>query len=153
MDDPLPARGRLMALDVGQRRVGVAVCDEQQLLATPVTALVRRARADDCQRLGALATERSVVGLVVGLPLHLDGSAGDQARQAARYGHRVANALGLPVALWDEHGSTREAAQRLAQAGRRGSSTGLDAEAAAVILQDFLDARRPEEQPSTATVA
>ncbi|MEZ4769109.1 MAG: Holliday junction resolvase RuvX [Caldilineales bacterium] len=60
----------------------------------------------------------------------------------ARYGHRIGNDLDLPVVLWNEHGSTQEAAALLQQAGRRGSSPGLDAEAAAVILQDYLDTRR-----------
>lgn len=131
-----------MALDVGDRRVGIAVSDEMQMLATPLTVLRRRSRQEDAERVGNLARERSVVGLVVGLPLHADGSESAQARQAAHYGHRLANDLGLPAVLWNEHGSTQEAAARLQQAGRRASSPGLDAEAAAVILQDFLDAQQ-----------
>lgn len=142
MQNTFPTQGRLLALDVGDRRVGVAVCDEMRLLATPVAVLTRRSRQEDAQRLGNIARERAVVGLVVGLPLHADGSESAQARLAARYGHRIANALDLPVTLWNEHGSTQEAAARLEQAGRRGSSPGLDAEAAAVIMQDYLDARR-----------
>ncbi len=142
MQNLFPVEGRLLALDVGDRRVGVAVCDEMRLLATPVAVLTRRSRQEDAERLGNIARERAVVGLVVGLPLHADGSESAEARLAARYGHRIANALDLPVALWNEHGSTQEAAARLEQAGRRGSSPGLDAEAAAVILQDYLDAQR-----------
>ena len=138
----LPLPGRLMSLDVGDKRVGVAVSDEMQLFAAPVTVLTRRSRAEDAARLGNIASERAVVGLVVGLPLHADGSESSQARLAARYGHRMANALELPVVLWNEHGSTQEAAELLQQAGRRGSSPGLDAEAAAVILQDYLDAQQ-----------
>lgn len=141
MPDLPPAQGPLLALDVGERRVGVAVSDAAQMLATPVTVMTRRSLQEDAQRLGRIAQERGVVGLVIGLPLHADGSASAQSRQAARFGHRIANALDLPVVLWDEHGSTQEAAERLAQAGRRGQSPGLDAEAAAVILQDYLDAR------------
>ena len=144
MQNQFPVEGRLMALDVGDRRVGVAVCDDMQLLATPVTVLTRRSRSEDAGRLGNIARERSVVGLVVGLPLHDDGSESTQARLAARYGHRIGNDLDLPVVLWNEHGSTQEAAARLEQAGRRGTSPGLDAEAAAVILQDYLDAQRAE---------
>lgn len=136
----LPASGRLMALDVGDKRVGLAVCDEMQTLATPLTVLVRRSRAEDMERLARLASEQRVVGLLVGHPLNADSSAGVQAQQAARYGQRVANALRLPWQLWDEYGSSQEAAQRLLHASRRRRQAPLDAEAAAVILQDYLDA-------------
>lgn len=131
-----------MGLDVGDRRVGVALSDAMQVLATPATLITRLSRDEDFQRLARLADERSVVGLVVGHPLNADGSAGPQARRTARYGHRLANALALPVVLWDEYGSSQEAARRLAEAGRHAKGTPLDAEAAAIILQDYLDARR-----------
>ena len=137
---PLPSVGRLMALDVGDKRVGVAVCDELQTLASPLAVLERRSRAEDLARLGRLAVEQRVVGIVVGHPLNADGSAGPQAQQAARYAARVATALALPLLLWDEYGSSQEAAARLAHAPRRRRQAPLDAEAAAVILQDYLDA-------------
>ncbi|MEZ4769108.1 MAG: Holliday junction resolvase RuvX [Caldilineales bacterium] len=70
----LPHQGCLLALDVGDRRAGIAVSDELQMLAAPLTVLTRRSRRDDAQRLGNIAGERTVVGLVVGLPLHADGS-------------------------------------------------------------------------------
>jgi putative Holliday junction resolvase len=140
--DDLPRQGCLMGLDVGDRRVGVALSDAMQVLATPATVITRLSRDEDSQRLARLANERSVAGLVVGHPLNADGSAGPQARRTARYGHRLANALALPVVLWDEYGSSQEAARRLAAAGRRAEGTPLDAEAAAIILQDYLDARR-----------
>jgi putative transcription antitermination factor YqgF len=73
--------------------------------------------------------------------LNADGSAGPQARQAARYAARVASALALPLLLWDEYGSSQEAAARLAHAPKRRRQTHVDAEAAAVILQDYLDTR------------
>jgi putative Holliday junction resolvase len=137
---PLPPVGRLMALDVGDKRVGVAVCDELQTLASPLAVLERRSRAEDLARLGRLAAEQGAVGLVIGHPLNADGSAGPQAQQAARYAARVATALALPLLLWDEYGSSQEAAARLAHAPRRRRQAPLDAEAAAVILQDYLDA-------------
>ena len=136
---PLPSVGRLMALDVGDKRVGVAVCDQLQTLASPLAVLERRSRAEDLARLGRLATEQGVVGLVAGHPLNADGSAGPQAQQAARYAARVATALALPLLLWDEYGSSQEAAARLVHAPRRRRRAPLDAEAAAVILQDYLD--------------
>lgn len=137
----IPPSGRLLALDVGDKRVGVAVCDEMQTLASPLAVLLRRSRAEDVQRLARLAAEQRASGLVAGHPLNADGSAGAQAQQAARYAQRIASALGLPLQLWDEYGSSQEAAQRLAHASRRRRQAPLDAEAAAVILQDYLDSR------------
>lgn len=145
--DRLPGAGRLLALDVGEKRVGVAVCDEMQTLATPLAVLERRSRAEDLARLGRLAQEQHVVGLVVGHPLNADSTAGPQAQQAARYGQRVATALALPWLLWDEHGSSQEAAARLAHASRRRRRAPLDAEAAAVILQDYLDSSGARRAP------
>lgn len=139
----LPAAGRLLALDVGERRVGVAACDEGQRLATPLLVLERRSRAEDQVRLQRIAEEQRVVALLVGHPLNADSSVGPQAQQAARYGARMATALGLPWLLWDEYGSSQEAAQRLAHAPRRRRQMALDAEAAAVILQDYLDRAHP----------
>ena len=135
----LPNSGRLLALDVGEKRVGLAVCDEMQTLASPLMVLVRRSRDEDVERLRRVVAEQVAVGLVVGHPLNADGSAGKQASQAARYGHRLANAVGLSVVLWDEYGSSREAAQRLAHTSKSRRRAPLDAEAAAVILQDYLD--------------
>ncbi len=138
----LPGAGRLMALDVGEKRVGVAVCDEMQTLASPLAVLERRSKAEDLARLARLAAEQAAVGLVAGHPLNADGSAGPQARQAARYAARVAGTLALPLLLWDEYGSSQEAAARLAHASKRRRQAHVDAEAAAVILQDYLDARK-----------
>ena len=111
------------------------------MLASPLAVLERRSRAEDMARLGRLAVEQRVVGLVAGHPLNVDGSAGPQAQRAARYAARVATALALPLLLWDEYGSSQEAAARLAHASRRRRRAPLDAEAAAVILQDYLDTR------------
>lgn len=138
---PLPTTGRLMALDVGDKRVGVAVCDETQMLASPLAVVNRRSRAEDMARLGQLAVEQRVVGLVAGHPLNSDGSAGPQAQRAARYAARVAASLALPLLLWDEYGSSQEAAARRAHLSQRRRRAPLDAEAAAVILQDYLESR------------
>ncbi|MEI2692703.1 MAG: Holliday junction resolvase RuvX [Anaerolineae bacterium] len=140
----LPPTGRLLALDIGEKRLGVAVCDERQSLASPLLVLVRRSKAEDLARLTRLAQEQNVAGLVAGHPLNADGSAGPQAQQTARYAARVASALALPLLLWDEHGSSQEAAARLAHAPKRRRQAPLDAEAAAVILQDYLDVKRNE---------
>lgn len=137
----LPATGRLLALDVGDKRIGAAVCDDRQLLASPLLVLERRSNAEDWTRLAKMAAEQRVVGLLVGHPLNADGSAGPQALQTARYAARVAAALALPWLLWDEYGSSQEAARRLAHTSRRRRQAPLDAAAAAVILQDYLDSQ------------
>lgn len=144
----LPRVGRLLGVDVGQRRIGLAISDETQWLATPLQVVQRSSRAEDFRRLARIAAERQVVGLVIGHPLNADGSEGPRGRTVARYARRLAEALGLPWTLWDEHGSTQAALERLAHAPRRRRQMPVDAEAAAVILQDFLDHRRTEGSPS-----
>lgn len=146
----LPDSGCLLGLDVGERRVGVAVSDATQLLATPLLVLHRSSRQEDFQRLARVAVERQAVGLVVGHPLNADGSEGPQGRTVARYARRLAVALRLPLVLWDEYGSTQAAEERLAHAGRRRARLSLDAAAAAVILQDYLNQQRRQTLPADA---
>ncbi len=141
--------GRLLALDVGDRRVGVAVSDATGLIATPLTVLRRRSRAQDFRRIANLARERGVEGVVVGHPLNADGSAGPQAQRVERYAEALAEALpaeglGLAVILWDEYGSTQRAQAAMIAAGRKARKRRerIDAVAAAVILQDYLDKQR-----------
>lgn len=138
----IPPTGRLLGLDVGERRIGVAVCDETQLLARPLAVISRGSRAEDFERLRRMIDEQRAVALVVGHPLNADDSEGPQGRRVAQYADRLAATLELPLLLWDEHGSTQEAARRLAHARRSRRQAPLDAEAAAVILQDYLDQRR-----------
>jgi putative Holliday junction resolvase len=142
-DQPnIPPVGRLLGLDVGDRRIGLAVCDETQLLARPLVVITRGSRAEDLERLRRVIDEQEAVALVVGHPLNADDSEGPQGRRVASYARRLAATLKLPLLLWDEHGSTQEAARRLTQVRRSRRQTPLDAEAAAVILQDYLDQRR-----------
>jgi putative Holliday junction resolvase len=142
---------RLLALDVGDRRVGVAVSDETGLLATPLLVLHRRSKVDDFARIARLAREQRVSGLVVGHPLNADGSPGPQAQRIERYAAALAEALlaeglDLPLTLWDEYGSTQRAQEAMIAAGRkaRDRQARIDAVAAAVILQDYLDRQRDE---------
>lgn len=131
-------RGRTLALDVGERRIGLAVSDEEGMLATPLGVLERRGLAQDVARLSTIVREQRIERLVVGLPRTLAGEIGPQARRVQRWAERVGRALGLPLVYWDERYSTLEAAERLAQQRRRRRAP-LDAAAAAVILQDYLD--------------
>ncbi len=137
--------GRLLALDVGERRVGVAVGDVAGSLARPLTVIERTARAQDFARIGQIVREQGAAGIIVGYPLNDDGTAGPQAQQTARYARRLAQAVPAPVMLWDERLSTfmadelRYDAQRVT---KNRHPAAQDAVAAAVILQSYLDALR-----------
>ena len=140
---------RRLALDVGERRVGVAVSDATGLIATPLTVLRRRSKAEDFARIARLVREQSAGEVIVGLPLRADGSAGPQARRIERYAAALekalrAEGLDVPLRLWDERMSTRRAQEALMAAGRKARRRAqIDAAAAAIILQDYLDERHP----------
>ena len=134
---------RCLALDVGERRTGVAIGER---IARPLTTLKRRSKAEDFGRIANLIREHGVKKLVVGLPLNMDGSRGAQARRVTRYAGRMADALaemGLDVELvfWDERLTTEAASHILRGRSSTRSSRGqsVDAVAAAVILQSYLD--------------
>jgi putative Holliday junction resolvase len=134
--------GRLLGLDLGQARTGAAVSDAGGILATPLVVLRRHAtRAEDHAAIAALIAREQVVGVVIGLPLASDepGEEGAQARWVRRYAGRLAGALPVPVAFWDESYSSVDAGRLLDEGGGRSPR---DAAAAAVILQEFLEARR-----------
>jgi putative holliday junction resolvase len=143
--------GRLLALDLGQVRIGVAVCDEEGLLATPLTVMRRHAtRTEDFADIADLVWRERIVGVVVGMPSadvsepgpEDEGSpaaASGQARWTRRYAGRLAGTLAVPVAFWDETLTSVDAAELLRQAHGR---TGIDAAAATLILADYLEARR-----------
>jgi len=152
---------RYLALDVGDRRVGVAVSDATGLIATPLTVIHRKSKAEDFIKVASLIREQKAGSLVIGQPLNADGSAGQQAARVERYALALAQALraeGLEVtiAFWDEYLSTQRAQQAMIAAGRRAKvrRRQIDAAAAAVILQGYLDAEwtdrlaLPEEEVS-----
>jgi putative Holliday junction resolvase len=138
---------RLLALDLGERRIGVAISDPTQTVARPLTFIVRASRQADFEAIARLVTENEVERVIVGLPLSLDGSEGPQARQTRRYAERLAGALTVPVEFWDERYSTLAAAEILKgkRKRRRRGRGELDATAAAVFLQSCLDARASSE--------
>lgn len=140
---------RLAALDVGERRIGVAVSDETGSIASPLNVLRRSSKAEDFRKIAQLVRELGAEGLVVGHPLNEDGSAGRQARSVERYTAALiealeAEGLTLPVVLWDERMSTQRAQEIMIEAGRKPGNrrAWIDAVAAAVILQDYLDEQR-----------
>ncbi len=148
---------KLLALDVGLARIGVAVCDPLGLAARPLTVLRRRSRNEDFAALARLVQAEQAEAVVCGLPLHMDGSEGAQAHTIRRWAMRLAHALRallgrpVPVIFWDERLTTFAAQQLLAEAGDPREASGKarvedDAAAAAVILQSYLDARRKGDQ-------
>jgi putative Holliday junction resolvase len=137
-----------MAIDVGDRRVGVAVSDETGLIARPLTIIHRRSKAEDFAKVARLVQEQGVGTLVVGQPLNADGSVGPQAARVEKYAHALAQALRageleIDMVFWDEYLSTQRAREMMIAAGRRSRERQkhLDAAAAAVILQDYLDSQ------------
>ena len=132
---------RFLGLDVGDRRIGVAFGDADVRIATPVEVIVRGNFEQDVLRLGECVRRYAAEHLIVGLPRNMDGTHGDQANGVIAYAERVAPALNLPVTFWDERLSTVEATSRIQATGARGkkSRRKLDAIAATVILQDYLD--------------
>ena len=134
---------KLLGLDVGDRRVGVACGDTNVCIATPLDVVVRANFDTDVRALAVFVRKYEVEKLIIGLPRNMDGTEGDQAKSVADYAAKLANALNLPVQLWDERLSTVEATRRRNETGACGkkSRRSLDAVAAAVILQDYMDAQ------------
>jgi putative pre-16S rRNA nuclease len=133
-------RGRILAIDYGRRRIGLAISDELGLLAQPLETLERRNRQNDLRRLGELVRKRGVQRILVGLPLRLDGGAGEMAEEAARFALRLGTQLKLPVELVDERLTSWEAEQMLAGSRRRRRR--VDEIAAAIFLDQYLARER-----------
>ncbi len=137
---------RIMALDYGAARIGVAVSDELKLLARPLETIEVKGWKKLLERLRSLVAGYGVERLVVGIPYNMDGSRGPAAERAERFARRLEAALGLPVERIDERLTSREAEKLLARAGKARDKIKqkkrLDEVAAAVILQDYLERSR-----------
>ncbi len=134
-----------MGVDFGTRRIGVAASDEAGSFAFPLGAVDARDLASALAELAALASERGIRQLVVGLPLHMDGRPGEMAEAARSFGRELAAATGLPVDWIDERWTTAEARRALRDSGRRrrrSADGDLDASAAALLLRTWLDRQR-----------
>jgi putative Holliday junction resolvase len=137
----LPEGGRLMGLDVGTKTIGVALCDSGWTIATPAELIRRGKFTRDLAELKALAEAQQVRGIVVGLPLNLDGSESPRSQSARAFARNLAP-LGLPILLWDERWSTQAVTRALieADASRARRAELVDKVAAAYILQGAIDA-------------
>lgn len=136
---------RILALDLGARRIGLAASDSLGLTAQGLPTLERRNREADFAALLRLARQRETTLFLLGLPLHLSGAEGAQAQKARLFGQQLAARSGIPVEFWDERLTTVAAQRVLREAG---ASLGqrkkaVDRLAAVILLQSYLDARRP----------
>lgn len=138
----LPDGGALLALDLGTQTIGTALCDAGWRFASAGKTLPRGKFGRDRDILRALAAERGVRGIVIGLPLNMDGSEGPRAQASRAYARNIAAALDLPVLLWDERWSTASAERAMIgqDMSRARRAERIDSHAAAVILQAALDA-------------
>ena len=134
-------QGRLLGLDYGQRRVGLAVSDFEQHIASPLKTLARGGAESDLRTLNRIIGDHSIVGLIVGLPVHMSGDEGASATAARQFGEWVGQATHLPICFWDERFSSARADSLLQSQSlsREQRKKRRDAVAAMVILQSFLD--------------
>jgi len=137
----LPARGALIGLDLGTKTIGVAVSDPNRRIATAVETIARTAFTADATRLLALAAERMAVGIVLGLPINMDGSEGPRAQSTRAFARNLARLTQLPIGLWDERLSTAAVERQLiaADVSRAKRAAVIDQHAAMFILQGALD--------------
>ena len=138
--EPPPLSGTLLGFDFGEKRLGVAVGETQTRLAHPIAAITVAATEARFAAIARLVSEWRPVGFVVGQPCHPDGAEHPIAKLAARFARRLESRFRLPVAFVDETLTSAEAEARIREAGGRTATNGdLDAHAAAVILQSYLD--------------
>lgn len=140
---------RVLALDVGDRRIGVALSDPTGTIATPLMTIHRVAEKRDQEAIADLVREHAVDLIVMGLPKTLRDELGYQARRVMGFGERLAKVVEVPITYWDERHSTVDAERIVRARGRRRGRIpreGLDEVAAAVILQFYLDSHRETQE-------
>jgi putative Holliday junction resolvase len=133
---------RILGIDHGEARIGLAISDEGERVARPLQILAHSSRAADAEAIVRLAIEHGVGKIIIGLPTDDEGQSGYQARKVQRWAEALKSVTTIPVEFWDESLSSRQASESQKQKKRK-SSRPLDAEAAAFILQSYLDAHRP----------
>lgn len=144
----------MIGLDVGQARIGVAICDELEMMATPYTLIRRKSTALAIEAIARVVNERRAEQVVIGLPVSFDGQLHQQARSVLAFGDRLRGHLDVPIVYADETLSTVRAEEALRAAGVRPDRIRerIDAAAAAVILQEYLDLRHQQARPSAGSM-
>lgn len=138
-----PKGGRILGLDFGSHRIGAAVSDPLGITAQPLAAIPRRGDRRDIEAIGALAREVDAGSVLIGLPLHLSGEEGVQAKKVRLFADKVRKHLEIPVETWDERMTTVQAERHLIASGMRREKRKevRDSLAAVILLQSFLDFR------------
>jgi putative Holliday junction resolvase len=136
-----------MGIDYGTARIGIALSDELQMLAHPAETIVVARSADPAARVAAIVLEKNVERIVVGLPRHMNGSAGESANEANGFAEKLRTVVQCEVCTWDERLSTAAAHRALRAAGKSTRQTRdyVDQVAAQFILQSYLDRRQPNQ--------
>jgi len=135
-----------LALDIGDRRIGLATGNDQAWLARPHSILTRRSKREDFDAIARIAEELGADHLLAGLPYNMDGSEGPQAKKVRNYANKLQRQIALPITFWDERLSSFEADQIIRQSGKRRRNKHNDDIAAATFLQSYLDHQRRTAQ-------
>jgi putative holliday junction resolvase len=142
---------RILAVDYGRKRIGLALSDELGLTAQPLEVFVRRNRRNDSRRLREICRKHAVAHILVGHPLHMTGEAGQMADEAERFANRLEKELGIEVELLDERLTSWEAEQTMEETKRSRRRRGpLDDVAAAILLRDYLERKCGQERDAFA---
>ena len=146
MESSIPPR--ILGLDHGDRRIGVAISDELGIIAQPLLTIHRTSRRNDMRLLARILRRHGCTSIVVGLPLHMSGDISPRAMAAREFAKEIEDELKVPAILWDERLSTAEAHRHLDAAGRPANTRKavIDQVAAVLILQSYLDARHNSSQ-------
>ena len=147
MSDEIPATGRLAGIDYGTVRIGIAISDAGQTIASPLDNYNRRNQQLDDRYFVEMVKQESVVGLVVGLPVHLSGDESQKSNEARQFGKRLGQLTGLPVAYFDERFTSAHAEQLLQASGltKKKRKQRLDKLAAQILLTAYLESTRQGE--------
>jgi putative Holliday junction resolvase len=140
---------RLLGIDTGQRRIGLAISDPDRKIASPLATYERQSRDRDQSYFKRLVSEQGIGLLVIGLPVHMDGREGQKALEARRFGQWLGGLVQLPIIFWDERFTTVEAERAMLDAGltHKQRRQRRDRLAAQIILQSYLDAGCPQTVP------
>jgi putative holliday junction resolvase len=145
---------RILGLDYGEKRIGVALCDELGWTAQVLTTVIRKSWRRDVGAIAHLVQTYGVEKIVIGYPLRLDGTEGIQCEKVVRFARRLEAALGIPIIYWDETLTTKEAEEILARSGvhPKKRKAVVDRLAASLILQSYLDALAKKKYSGDAEV-
>ena len=147
----LPTQGRLAGIDFGTVRIGIAISDPSQMIASPFDNYSRRTESHDADYFKRMASDEQIVGFVVGLPVHLSGDESEKSKEAKEFGDWLNRITGLPVGWIDERFTTAMAREILSQSNLSGKKrkAQLDKMAAQILLTAYLESNSPERSTET----